>query len=380
VDANTKLSFISMTGVAVGFAGGIWSQLSKSSIEVEGKRLKKLTTAGWISLGIAAIGLLTSIAAEILRIDIKRSEGVERERRETAQKADDERKQLAARQEIIQNLIQQTNEIIISGQPLTSLTLSLKLQTSDSGLLYAMQTGAGEIRRNAEDVQGGVPRTPFEAMEFEHALNPLLLHLAGQSPSDARALALLKLSTNATLSFGNLHQDIHWLGRDGRPKVSAGFSPASLRGTREGNSTPWVTTTYADTPGMQSTYEISWKLDPVTLWGAIDRANAEIPMTAMLPPTIQFAIFYDSKVLPFAKNNFSSVVGSNFWLARPNVQSKVNWIDPKATLILEIEVNGLQKKQFALRHRISPPLLDDSDDEIEEAHCIVMEFEVIAGK
>ncbi|HXQ68957.1 MAG TPA: hypothetical protein VN844_00595 [Pyrinomonadaceae bacterium] len=49
------------------------SQLWKNSVEVEGTIRKRLTPAGWLSLGIALVGLLASVGSILVSVNIKKN-------------------------------------------------------------------------------------------------------------------------------------------------------------------------------------------------------------------------------------------------------------------------------------------------------------------
>jgi hypothetical protein len=74
MDLHGTLTIITIAGLAVSFAAGTISQFWKDSIEVEGKLTKRLTPAGWLSLGISLVGLSGSVASELIRVSIDHNE------------------------------------------------------------------------------------------------------------------------------------------------------------------------------------------------------------------------------------------------------------------------------------------------------------------
>jgi hypothetical protein len=74
MDLHITLAIITVAGLAISCIAGIASQLWKDSIEVEGRLTKRLTPAGWLSLGISLVGLSGSIASELIRVSISNSE------------------------------------------------------------------------------------------------------------------------------------------------------------------------------------------------------------------------------------------------------------------------------------------------------------------
>jgi hypothetical protein len=133
---------------------------------------------------------------------------------------------IASKQTLLENALQHTNEIIVAGQPLTSLSLHWKFASANAALSEAMRKGAERSARNSEEEQGGVPEVPFDIMEYEAALIPLLSHVArigdarkaGDIPeSDLPVEGVLKQSIavvipldesqNAVLSFGEIGKE-----------------------------------------------------------------------------------------------------------------------------------------------------------------------------
>src|SRR4051794_20423252 len=77
MNPNDTLSLISLLGFGISFIAGVTSQLWKSSVEVEGRLLKKLTPAGWLLFAIAIVSLSASIAAELIRVNIRSREQIQ---------------------------------------------------------------------------------------------------------------------------------------------------------------------------------------------------------------------------------------------------------------------------------------------------------------
>src|SRR5262249_29175424 len=161
------------------------------------------TPAGYLSLGISLVSFLASISSELIRISIKHSEDLHAQAKleqETALRAQETRwrdemqtmlsaakadieKNLdgtirgfqegqqrfaetqaniaASKQEVLENNLRRTNEIIVAVQPLTSLSLTWEFQSADAGLREAMKKGQQAINKNAWTSQAGTPEIPF---------------------------------------------------------------------------------------------------------------------------------------------------------------------------------------------------------------------------
>src|SRR5262245_11831897 len=85
MDLHDTLTTITIAGLAISFIAGTTSQLWKGSIEVEGRLSKRLTPAGWLSLGISLTGLSASVASELIRVSIRNDDRLQA-KAEAAQK------------------------------------------------------------------------------------------------------------------------------------------------------------------------------------------------------------------------------------------------------------------------------------------------------
>jgi len=433
---HSTLTTITILGLALSFLGGITSQLWKDSVEIDGQLKKRLTPAGWLSLGISLVGLSGSIASELIRVSISNSEELQAkaeraqklalEQQEArwrndmsamlaAAKADIEKNLvdtingfrdsqtrftqtqgeiIASKQTLLENALQHTNEIIVAGQPLTSLSLHWKFASASAALSKAMAKGADRSVRNSNEEQGGVPEVPFDIMEYEAALIPLLSHVArigdvrkaGDVPEsdqpvdgvlkDSIAVVIpLDESQNAVLSFGEIGKETTWSKNREGALISAGFVMSRDNERRKGNSTPAVT---AEDGDDTSKYTIDWALDPATLAYAVDKRNAAIATTAKLPSVLKIAIFYDAKVLPFQKNNFG-VPEARIW---DDSEDDRKYVTPErdfenATLM--VEVNGLRKLNYGFKRMYKLRPFDEYDDEVDTS-CTILEFEAMEAR
>lgn len=430
MDLHQKLTAITIVGIAVSCIAGITSQVWKSSIEIEGQTRKQLTPAGWLSLVVALVGLLASVGSVLIGVSLRNNEALQAKTEAAQKKALQDQEErwrndtssmlkeakggikknlddtirgfqdsqrrfnrtqaeiVSSKQSVLESNLHHTNEIIVAGQPLTSLAFSWQLTSASPTLWKSMTTGQEEIQENNESAQGSIPRVPYEAMEYESALLPLLSHVArlgNKKPSDTAdvsrgsntvvVLIPLDESQNAILSFGQIDTDISWANETaGGKSLSAGF--LGSRGFQVGNSTPSVTTQLATRANRMSNYLISWDLDSATLKTAIDRKNADIQPTAKLPAILKVVIFYDVTMLPFQKNNFSVPYAINLWKHNENFRQYVPMGPELMNAKFMLEVNGVRQTNngYVLKRMYKVNLLDEYDEDIETA-CTVLEFE-----
>jgi hypothetical protein len=431
--SHSTLTTITILGLALSFLAGATSQIWKDSVEIDGQIKKRLTPAGWLSLGISLVGLSASIASELIRVGISHSEelqaqaeraqkqaleeqearwrkdmsamlsatkgDIEKNLEDTIKGFEDNQKRfsqtqaeiIASKQTLLENTLQHTNEIIVAGQPLTSLSLHWKFASANTALSEAMTKGAERSARNSDEEQGGVPEVPFDIMEYEAALIPLLSHVArigdvrkaGDIPeSDLPVDGVLKQSIavvipldesqNAVLSFGEIGKETTWAKNRKGALISAGFVMSNEKERRKGNSSPAVT---AEDGDGTSNYKIDWSLDPATLARAMDKRNTAIAATAKLPSVLKVAIFYDAKMLPFEQNNFG-VPEARIW---DNFENERKYVTPGRdfeNVTLELEVNGLRKLNYSFKRMYKLRPLDEYDDEIDTS-CSILEFEAM---
>ena len=422
------LTFMAIAGAGISCGAGVISQLWKNSVEIDGTIRKRLTPAGWLSLGIALVGLLTSVGSILVSVNIKKNaqfqaqaEAAQRRalqdqearwRNETSSMLqvakDDIEKNLSntiagfqdsqerfnntqaqiisSKQSVLESNLHHTNEIIVSGQPLTSLAVSWQIESASPELWQRIKDGEAAIDENAEDAQGPSHPVPLEAMDYQEALIPLLSRVARiaseQTENDASdpedgaetviVLIALDDSENAILSFGQIGADADWFNDEGPPSISAGF--LNGQGFPEGNSIPFVLSQLAAKRRGKSSYAVNWNLDPVTLAKSLNRRNPDIPPTAKLPQTLKVAIFYDVDRLPFALNNFAVPYAVNLWRNNQNTRHTIPLSRKLRNSFFTLEVNGVRRSKYALKRMYRLDLIDEYDDEIGTA-CTLFEFE-----
>jgi hypothetical protein len=439
MNQHDVLTVITFGGLVVSFVAALVSQLWKGSVDVEGQIRKRLTPAGYLSLGISMVGLLASISSELIRISIKHSEQLQaqaaaaQERALRAQETrwrdemqkllsvarDDIEKNLdrtihgfqesqqrfaetqanivASKQEVLENNLRRTNEIIVAVQPLTSLSLTWESTSTSAGLRQAITKGEQLAQANAETSQGGTPEVPFEEVDYTEKLLPLLSYIArlvddgGQKDDDDDAvtsaglkkaidkgsiavLVPLDEANNTVLSFGDIQSGVPWSGEDKSPAVAAGFW--RVQGARKISKTPQVTARFASDESNISSYKINWVLDPADLPKAIDKKNRFIASTAKLPRKLRIAILYDVKFWPFPKNDFADPHARLWADNEDQLQEIAVGRDKLAGMSISMTVNGMSELEY--RYRLSKlyrlTVMDDFDDELE-LKCTVLEFD-----
>jgi hypothetical protein len=355
------LTILKYLGLCLAASSSIWGLTHELTIKTADNR-KRLTKAGIVSILFIAFGLVLSIISD----DIGRKHA-----------AKDQFKKVAAE-------ARRTNEIIIASQPLTSLSFVLQFESSDTSLRKKMEEGNREIQENDSSVQGGVPRVPYEAIEYRYNLIPMMKFLGRlgyNKQKDSKAneedekndlsdsngiVALIPLddAPNSILSFGEISGQAAWDDGDSAHRLSAGLSPQS------GSILPFTTKEFpADGP---SKYAIKWNLDPITLENSVDRANSEIRSGAKLPRVLNFVILGISETIPFAYNNFA-ITTSNPW--HGNAEKDKIEIRNVSNMTLTAIVNGFSELEYhyklvGIYHK---PLYNDSG-EVIEIGCTILEF------
>lgn len=433
------LTFITFAGAGISFVAGVISQLWKNSVEVEGTIRKRLTPAGWLSLGIALVGLLASVGSILVSVNIKKNAQLQVQA-EAAQKAafqeqesrwrsetssmlklakDDIAQNLSntiagfqdsqerfnstqaqiisSKQSVLESNLHHTNDIIVAGQPLTSLAVGWHFESRSPELWQRIKEGEVAIDENAREATGPSHPVPLETMDYREALIPLLSRVAriasepaAKDESDAEeatekdenepaetvetviVLIALDDSENAILSFGQIRNDVAWFNKEGEPSISAGF--LSSQGFQVGNSIPSVLSSLAANRRGRSSYMVNWNLDPDTLAKSVNRRNAAIPPTAKLPQTLKVAIFYDVTMIPFALNNFATPYAVNLWRDNETTRHNIPLSRELRNSTFFLEVNGVRRPTYALKRMYRLDLINEYEDDIETG-CTLLEFE-----
>src|SRR5262249_2845812 len=118
------------------------------------------------------------------------------------------------------------DELIAATQPLSALSLQLHFASSNSRLRKRMRDGEDRVMENAMSSQGGTPAVPFEVVDYEEKLLPLLRYVARIGPrvyddrielenekvDEHSIVVLMPLdeSHNAILSFAHISSEVSW--------------------------------------------------------------------------------------------------------------------------------------------------------------------------
>lgn len=358
------LVVLKYAGLFLATATSIWGTMNELTTKTDSGR-KQLTKAGLFSVTLVIIGLIISIVSD-----------------------DFSRKAAAKTQmEKLESESKRTNEIIIAGQPLTSLSFSLEFESSDTVLASIMKNAAQAIQENAESEQGGVPRIPFETEDYESSLIPMLKFLGRLCDSSAKSTSLrdssfykrdngvvalipLDASPNSVLSFGQINGNLAWSNKDSTNRLSAGFTPVNNATAGIFNPSVGGSTTNEN----YKKYSINWNLDPLTLENAIDRVNSKVRSTAMLPRQLRMIILTHFDNLPFSRYNFAVTNSNQLWV-NDSTSASQKYINSISDASLSMIVNGFRDLAFRYELvRVFPiQLYDDFGDELEIT-CTALEF------
>lgn len=434
------LTIFTISGLAISFVAGATSQIWKASEEVKGRLTKRLTPAGWLSLGISLVGLSGAIASQLIRVNMENDQKLQGEfearlekmqiealRRQEERWRDhvngmlDETKtdietnigntirgfQLgqtrfnqaqaalaASKQSLLENSLRQTNQIMIASQPLTSLSLRWQFASANPALWRTMKESEERIVENANDAQGPSTPTPIEAAEYDWQLVPLLSEVArigsdvgfddpgeGEHP-DHTALALIPLdeSQNAMLSFGYAALSRQEGATEAAPGSEPEAEPApSFQSTLpHGGNIPWASASLAANERGLSHYAIEWRLDPASLANSIHRRNPAVSAMARLPRTLKLALIHHIDQFPVDEKNYSIPKAVNLWGDGDYGRTYLRLGRDLADMRLVLEANGFQamRYNYRLKRAYRINLRDEYDDELGTG-CVVFEFEVV---
>ena len=293
--SSTWLVILKYFGLVLAAGASIWGTVSVLAISDEGGR-KHLTVGGRVAIGLTVTGLIVSIVFEDLQ------------RRHAA---------IVARDQIVAEA-KRTNEIIIAGQPLTSLAVYWKLWGLHPALAKLLANGNSNATTFIEDQQGERDDQQNSAVFREYQLYPFLLALArrfvGESAVDRNdnvvVLIALDDDPNAVLPFGHLSDIAPW------GNTSPGDSAISNPNIELGSNADLGDNALKEWPRLSvipGQAEIVWRAGPTTFAKSINRQNDSIALTAKLPKALRIAILFDIASLPFEPRNFAKPVDDDFW-------------------------------------------------------------------
>jgi hypothetical protein len=293
----TWLTILKYLGLGLAAGSSVWATVNVLTVD-PGDGRKHLTNAGRSSIMFTMLGLIISIVSEDLA----------RRSAESTQAA-----QVAAE-------AKRTNDIIIAGQPLTSLNLTWAFRGLDSGLVQLLKKGNDDANAFIVDQQGERDGQQNSAVFRERQLYPFLVALLRQftkdntkgGDSNVTVLFPLDDDQNAVVPFGFLDKEKAWLG----PAASEAVKPANVPSLEIGSHEYIGNTGLLNWPDLQSdgtNATITWRLDPSTFAKSFSRQNQFILPTAKLPTILRVAVLFDIKVIPFATSNFALAFDQKFW-------------------------------------------------------------------
>lgn len=386
IDYQSTLTLITFGGLAASFAGGLLSQFFKSAIEVDGTIRKRLTPAGWLALGVSMVGLFSSVASELIRLTIQHQSDVQSqtaalqrqalEQQERHWRDDTSRLLGAAKSDIEHNLdntiegfqasnkklvqtqaelleskqavlrdsLQRAKEIILAGQPLTSLNFKLAFRSASERMRRSYERAVGAVDQSSEDgprdMAADAAGPLFEVIASAGAFPSRMHHKNGP-------LMLMPLDDahNAVLFLGDYPMN--------------GIARAV---TARSNGSETVSLDH-----RTGTYLFSWTLDSGSLPSRVARLNPRIPSTSKMPRTLQLLLLWDFVSVPIDPTNFAAPY-AELWSSQGDIALNVNSVFSHMTLQITVNDNGDMPYKYVLR-RAYRRTLDI------EGNCLVLEFE-----
>lgn len=348
---------ISLFGALIATISSIFSATNKLYVEqADGSR--KLLPTGYISITLTVCGLLTIFSSGILGYRNAKYEAEEKAAKDALKQQQEEEEKRNRRLEDIlsenrillgQKLqaeivnahskylmdeskldaqkreLKFTQDIILSGQPLKSVSLSwdfIGLERPFQDYVHEKQQEAIEYTDDNDDVFYGLmgPRHSevFYQIKRDYSLYSFFNYLCGTQQEDynARKPVIVQMSfdeqNSAVLSFGQINKDLADWGRDDDSETYD-FSGAIeyiedfenlpnwdefVRKSRRSES-PWL----GDLD--DNNCRINWNLDPSSLFSAIDMVSSKSFVSSKLPERFRIMVFYDIERLPFEYGNLA---------------------------------------------------------------------------
>jgi hypothetical protein len=365
---STWLMTLKYAGLALAASSSIWATFNELTVTApEGH--KRVTVAGVVSIGLTLLGLLISFLSQDL------------ERRRTAKVAKEQVATEATR----------TNEIIIAGQPLTSLSLTWSFHGIDCGLAELLKKGDDDALAVIMDAQGGRGGEQNRSLYRGMQLYPFLLGLArsfarvSAKPDLFSILILVALDDdpNTVLPFGLIDNRVlsSWLQHSKIPEAPSLPSLETNMNACLGNSD---LRNWPSLEASESDVIVYWRLDPSTFAKCISRQNNFVAPTAKMPHRLRIAALFDLSGLPFRPGNFALPVDENFWNfpdyqdnRNSNFRGTLDPITSDFTSSVELVPNNSDLVAYSYNlSRVYETLFRDGYGEaIKRLRCIVMEYE-----
>lgn len=400
-------------GLMVGTASAVWGALLDLKEEGPGGK-KRLTKAGKLSIGITIVSFVVSLSSAALVDRLAREAD-----KEAAKKRQDESfEQFKRHQEVISGQLQEldkaenlrseqreqfdkltqreakrTTDIIIAGQPLTSLTLTWAIRGLDAELVQMLKNGYDNAMDFIKDQQGERGDEQNRAVFRENQLYPFLVALSRHFTNDAakdtnpNVAVLLALDDdhNSVLPFGFLDQMNPWL-RGATGTASKYTIPPSLE---IGSHSAFGNANLLNWPWLQvdnTNAIITWTLDPLTFAESLNRQNNFIVPTAKCPSVLRIAILFDiTGAPPFAAGNFALAEDQDFWkfhdypdTQNENFRGKVALITKNFSSSVRLVPNNssLVTYNYGLNQVYESLFLDSYGEANPNLRCLVFEYKL----
>lgn len=267
----TWLIVLKFLGLGLAAGSSIWATLNDLTVATPSGR-KQLTTPGVVSIVLTIFGLVISIVSE----DLQRRQ--------------------AARSQAAQVVAEakRTNDIIIAGQPLRSLTLTLAFRGLDLDLVQLLARGKHDATSFIDEQQGEQDRQQTSAVHRERQLYPFLATLARrfakEGPAkngDANVVVLVAMGDdqNAILPFGFLDEAKPWI-EESRRTTEIVRNPLSLEIGSRGDLGNSDLLSWPVLDVRKENVTITWRLDPSTFARSVQRQNEFVVPTANLPKLV----------------------------------------------------------------------------------------------
>lgn len=400
-------------GLMVGTASAVWGALLDLKEEGLGGK-KRLTRAGKLSIGITIVSLVVSLTSAALGDRLAR----EADRTAAKKRQDESFEQFRRHQELISGQLQEldkaeklrseqreqfdkltqreakrTTDIIIAGQPLTSLTVTWAIRGLDAELVQMLKNGDENAMNFIKGEQGERGDEQNRAVFREEQLYPFLVALARHFTKDTakdpnpNVVVLLALDDdhNSVLPFGFFDQTNPWLRRTASTASEYTVPP----GVEIGGHSAFGNGKLPNWPWLQvhdTNVVITWTLDPLTFSTALNRQNNFIVPTAKCPSVLRIAILFDIKEEPpFVGGNFAIAEDQDFWrfpdypdTQNANSRGQLALITNKFSSSVRLIPNNssLVTYNYGLNQVYESLFLDSYGDADSSLRCLIFEYKL----
>jgi len=359
------LTFLKYAGLGIAALSSLWSATNVVSKEVDGR--KQLTFAGKVAVLITLASLIVSVSSTILE--------------------DRAHARAAANRAIAE--LNQTNRIIMAGQPLASLSLDWKFGPNDNATQFFRNANEAVTKTIENDSQGEVGASQGQGIYKSLVLGPFIQALpAGNfGKSNPPAVILLSLDNfqNAVLAIGGITSTTKWSGKMqfSRDKLAGGVDLVDESGAALYGGVPARKRAVRSSPQLRETsdggsLELSWSLDPVTLANSIDKQNDVTPLTANLPRELKMLILYEIQELPFNVESFASSAVFEPWDGSSYGKKADGTPNPMLSdCTLELIPNGFTDQRSRYRPKTVSVLAGHDAEYEEDLQCsfVMIHFE-----